>query len=270
MKIGRTVPPHGVNGKLPGGIPIMRLHHKDGLNTDRTEKPVYSVNHLFICGMNLSKNLMQNFYRDYIGNSQRSLLSPTGCVKRIPPDTAIHEQNGYAKVYNDNNLIETNVDNDNSDTTHKHNMREVWARLHAVRCLVFFTHASHPHWLKAVHAFVTPSPYHPWWAFLSELLDFSFYLSPHFTVFFLSFLSMYSNNFDSVTNNLRNSANGTFVTSDDTFPLTHFLNCPSGNGSVDGNSGGQYDKYDTWIQGPPLALGAFYYESPFSPCVVGI
>ena len=29
---------------------------------------------------------------------------------------------------------------------------------------------------------------------------------------------MYSDNFDSVTNNLRDSANGTFVTSDDTFP----------------------------------------------------
>ena len=54
------------------------------------------------------------------------------------------------------------------------------------------------------------------------MLDFSFYLSPHFTVFFLSFLSMYSDNFDSVTNNLRNSANGTFVTSDDTFPLTGY------------------------------------------------
>ena len=39
MKIGRKVPPHGGNGKLPGGIPIMRLHHKDGLNTDRTGKP---------------------------------------------------------------------------------------------------------------------------------------------------------------------------------------------------------------------------------------
>ena len=30
-------------GKLPGGIPIMRLHHKDGVSTDRTGKPVYSV-----------------------------------------------------------------------------------------------------------------------------------------------------------------------------------------------------------------------------------
>ena len=44
MKIGRKVPPHGGNGTQPGGIPIMRIHHKDGVNTDRTGKPVYSVN----------------------------------------------------------------------------------------------------------------------------------------------------------------------------------------------------------------------------------
>ena len=40
MKIGRTVPPHGGSGKHPGGIHIMRPYHKDGLNTDRTVKPV--------------------------------------------------------------------------------------------------------------------------------------------------------------------------------------------------------------------------------------
>ena len=40
MKIGRKVPPHCGNGKQPGGIRIMRPHRKDGLNTDRTEKPV--------------------------------------------------------------------------------------------------------------------------------------------------------------------------------------------------------------------------------------
>ena len=40
MKIGRKVPPHGGNGKLLVGIPFMRRHHKDGLNTDRTGKPV--------------------------------------------------------------------------------------------------------------------------------------------------------------------------------------------------------------------------------------
>ena len=33
-RLGRKVPPHGGNGKLPGGIPFVRLHHKDGLNTD--------------------------------------------------------------------------------------------------------------------------------------------------------------------------------------------------------------------------------------------
>ena len=27
MRIGHKVPPHGGNGKLPGGISIMRLHH---------------------------------------------------------------------------------------------------------------------------------------------------------------------------------------------------------------------------------------------------
>ena len=39
MKIGRKIPPHGGNGKLPGGIPLMRPHHDDGLDTDRTGKP---------------------------------------------------------------------------------------------------------------------------------------------------------------------------------------------------------------------------------------
>ena len=60
MKIGRKVPPHGGNGKLSGGILVMRLHHKDGLNTNRTGKLVYSVNKVFICDINLSKNLMHN------------------------------------------------------------------------------------------------------------------------------------------------------------------------------------------------------------------
>ena len=40
-KIGRkALPPRGGNGKLPGGITHLRLHHKDGVNTDRTVKPV--------------------------------------------------------------------------------------------------------------------------------------------------------------------------------------------------------------------------------------
>ena len=54
MKIGRRIPPHGGNGKLPGGIPFMRPHHKDGLNTDRTGKPVI-ISKPSICGMNLKE-----------------------------------------------------------------------------------------------------------------------------------------------------------------------------------------------------------------------
>ena len=68
----------------------------------------------------------------------RSRNMDTEHVKRTSPDTANHEQNGFAKVYDDKYTFKTNVDNDNSDTTytnkHKHNMREVCARLHAVRC----------------------------------------------------------------------------------------------------------------------------------------
>ena len=60
MKIGRKVPPHGGNGKQTGGIPIMRLHHKDGVNTDRTVKPVQSVIGPIIRGMILTKNLVHN------------------------------------------------------------------------------------------------------------------------------------------------------------------------------------------------------------------
>ena len=46
-------------------------------------------------------------------------------VNRISPDTAIHEQNGYAKLLDhEYNILMTNVDNDNSDKTYT-NMHEV-------------------------------------------------------------------------------------------------------------------------------------------------
>ena len=48
------------------------------------------------------------------------------CVKRTSPDTENHDKNGYAKLYDDNNVFMTNVDNDNSDKTYtnKHNNTE--------------------------------------------------------------------------------------------------------------------------------------------------
>ena len=55
MKIGRTVPPHGETGKLPGGIPIMRHHHDDGLNTDGARKPA-KISELSIYLWNESHN----------------------------------------------------------------------------------------------------------------------------------------------------------------------------------------------------------------------
>ena len=39
IKIGGKALPHrGGNGKIPGGIPHLRHHHDDGLDTDRTVK----------------------------------------------------------------------------------------------------------------------------------------------------------------------------------------------------------------------------------------
>ena len=49
------------NGKLPGGIPIRRIHHKDGVSTDRTGKLVQSVNQLIICGMDLKQEFGAQF-----------------------------------------------------------------------------------------------------------------------------------------------------------------------------------------------------------------
>ena len=53
------------------------------------------------------------------------LFEPPFLLNGISPDTAIHEQNGYAKLLDHKyNILMTNVDNDNSDTTYT-NMREV-------------------------------------------------------------------------------------------------------------------------------------------------
>ena len=76
-----------------------------------------------MCGMSLTKNLVQN-YSDHFGNSQRSSLSPTGGVKSTSPDTENHDKNGYVKLYDDKNFIMTNVDNDNSDTTYTNKHKE--------------------------------------------------------------------------------------------------------------------------------------------------
>ena len=58
---GKALPRLGGNGKIIGGIPHLRHHRDDGLNTDGAEKPSKTVNGLFIRGMSLKTNLVQQF-----------------------------------------------------------------------------------------------------------------------------------------------------------------------------------------------------------------
>ena len=95
MKIGRKAPPHGGNGKLPGGIPIMRPHHKDGLNTDRTGKLVI-----------ISESSIYLWHESHkeFGAQFTVIISVTvnavhchrrGGVKSTSPVTESHYKNGY-------------------------------------------------------------------------------------------------------------------------------------------------------------------------------
>ena len=78
-----------------------------------------SVNRLFICGMSLTKNLVQ-YYSDHFGNSQRSSLSPTGGVKSTSPVTEKHYKNGYENCTYSMNNITSNEDNNHDTNYNKH------------------------------------------------------------------------------------------------------------------------------------------------------
>ena len=127
-KIGRKAPlPRGGNGKFPGGIPHLRHHRDDGLDTDRTERPEKSVKRLFMCGMSLTKNLVQN-YSDHFGNSLSSSLSPTGGVKSTSSTT----ENCYENcLYSTNNIYMSDEDNNhdtnyiNKNDTNNHDARKL-------------------------------------------------------------------------------------------------------------------------------------------------
>ena len=89
-----------------------------------------SVNGLLTCGMSLTTNLVQKLQLQKFGNSQRSLLSPTGCVKSIPPTT----ENWLRKLYtyskknymstedkHETNHINNKYNDTNTDTRKTHN-----------------------------------------------------------------------------------------------------------------------------------------------------
>ena len=56
---GKALPRLGGNGKIPGGIPHLRHHRDDGLDTDGAGEPAKKVNGLFIREMSLKTNLVQ-------------------------------------------------------------------------------------------------------------------------------------------------------------------------------------------------------------------
>ena len=56
---GKALHRLGGNGKILGGIPHLRHHRDDGLNTDGAGELAKTVNGLFIHGMSLKTNLVQ-------------------------------------------------------------------------------------------------------------------------------------------------------------------------------------------------------------------
>ena len=131
MKIGDTVPPYGGNGKHPGGIPIMRPHHKDGLNTDRTGIPVV------ICESTIY--LWHESHKEF-GAQFTVIISVTvnavhrhrpGSVKSTSPVTE-SKQKWLRELYNIyTNFIMTSVENNNDtkytnkNDTNNHNAHDL-------------------------------------------------------------------------------------------------------------------------------------------------
>ena len=56
---GKALPRLGGNGKILGGIPHLRHHRDDGLNTHGAGEPAKTVYGLFTCGMSLKTNFVQ-------------------------------------------------------------------------------------------------------------------------------------------------------------------------------------------------------------------
>ena len=85
---GKALPRLGGNGKIPGGIiPHLRHHRDDGLDTDGAEKPAKIGEWSIYLWTESHNEFGAKVTVAKFGNSQRSLLSPTGGVKSIPPST---------------------------------------------------------------------------------------------------------------------------------------------------------------------------------------
>ena len=113
---GKALPRLGGNGKIPGGIPHLRHHHDDGLDTDRTEKPA-KISEWSVYVWNESQHEFgAKGNSDQFSNSQRSLPSPTGGVKSIHPTT----ENWLRKLYKYSMNNDTSTE-DKHETNHINN-----------------------------------------------------------------------------------------------------------------------------------------------------
>ena len=120
---GKALPRLGGNGKIPGGIPHLRHHRDDGLDTDGAGKPA-KISESSIYLWNESHNEFgAKITEAKFGNSQRSLLSPTGGVKSIPPNTENWLRKLYDKNYNNDTSNEDKHETNysmNNDTRNMH------------------------------------------------------------------------------------------------------------------------------------------------------
>ena len=134
IKIGSKALPHlDGNGKIPGGIPHLRHHRDDGLNTDGEGEPAKNSEWSTYSWNESHKEFGAKVTVIKFGNSQRSLLSPTGGVKSIPPTT----ENWLRKMYKDSMKNDTSTE-DKHETNHINNkcndmnmntrtMHNIWA-----------------------------------------------------------------------------------------------------------------------------------------------
>ena len=108
-----------------------------------------SENGLISCGMSLTTNLVQKLHERKFGNSQRSLLSPTGCVKSIPPIT----ENWLRKLYKHSQKNDKSTE-DKHETNHINNkyndtnmntrkMHNTWACIENAQSSSHFDVGSH-------------------------------------------------------------------------------------------------------------------------------
>ena len=131
---GKALPRLGGDGKIPGGIPHLRHHRDDGLDTDGAGEPA-KISEWSIHLWNESHNEFgAKVTTAKFGNSQRSLLSPTVLCKGV---YLLLQKTGYENCTNtawtttqstedkhETNHINNEYNDTNTDTRKLHNL---WA-----------------------------------------------------------------------------------------------------------------------------------------------